>query len=93
VASGDSSTTERRRPGTDPERRTRARVVAAVILGGLLVLFAVLNSQTVKVHLVATTLHWPLIVVIAGCVLIGFAIGWLVFRRRAARGAAPGPSN
>jgi uncharacterized integral membrane protein len=63
--------------------------VAAGILGGLLVLFAVLNSQTVKVHLVATTLHLPLIVVIAGCVAVGFLIGWLMFRRRAARRSAP----
>lgn len=91
AASGDTSTTTRQQGRTPAERKTRARVVAAAILGGLLVLFAVLNSQTAKVHLVATTLHLPLIVVIAGCVAIGFVIGWLVFRRRAAHSAAPGP--
>lgn len=67
--------------------------MAAGILGGLLVLFAVLNAQTVKVHLVATTLHLPLILVIAACVLVGFVIGWLVFRRRAARSAAARAGN
>lgn len=88
MASGDTSATERT-GAKPPERSTRARVVAAGILGGVLVLFAVLNSQTVKVHLVATTLHLPLIVVIAGCVALGFLIGWLMFRRRAARRAGP----
>jgi uncharacterized integral membrane protein len=57
------------------------------VLGGLLVLFAILNSQTVEVHLIATTVHMPLIVVIVVCGLIGAALGWLVFRRRAARSA------
>jgi uncharacterized integral membrane protein len=54
------------------------------------VLFAVLNGQTVKVHLIATTVHLPLIVVIVVCGVIGAALGWLVFRRRAARSHAPG---
>jgi uncharacterized integral membrane protein len=51
------------------------------------VLFAVLNSQTVKVHFLATTAGLPLIVVIVLCGVIGFVIGWLTSRRRAARSA------
>lgn len=62
------------------------RVVAAAVLGGLLVLFAVLNSQTVRVHWIVTTTHVPLIVVIAACGLIGAAIVWLFGRRRRRRG-------
>jgi uncharacterized integral membrane protein len=67
------------------ERDRRARAIAVAILGGLLVLFAVLNLQTVRIHLVVTTVHWPLILVIAVCGLIGAALSWLVLRRRAGR--------
>jgi uncharacterized integral membrane protein len=52
-------------------------------------LFAVLNSQTVSVHLILTTAHLPMIVVIALCAVIGVAVGWMIGRRRAARGAGP----
>jgi uncharacterized integral membrane protein len=69
------------------ERDRRARAIAVAILGGLLLLFAVLNLQTVRIHLIVTTVHWPLILVIAVCGLIGAAISWLVLRRRAGRAA------
>jgi uncharacterized integral membrane protein len=67
------------------ERDRRARVIAASILGGLLLVFAVLNLKTVRIHLIVTTVHWPLILVIAVCGLIGAALTWLVLRRRAGR--------
>lgn len=69
------------------QRDRRARAIAVAILAGLLLLFAVLNLQTVRIHLVVTTVHWPLILVIVVCGLIGAAIGWLVLRRRAGQGA------
>ena len=65
------------------------RMIVAVVLAVLLTLFAVLNSQSIRVHLIFTTTHWPMIVVIAVCGLIGIAVGWLIGRRRAARGAWP----
>jgi uncharacterized integral membrane protein len=71
------------------DRKASARVVAAAVLGGLLVLFSVLNSQTVRIHWIVTTSDVPLIVVILGCGLIGFALGWLIARHRAS-GQSPG---
>jgi uncharacterized integral membrane protein len=70
-------------------RKTNARIVAAAVLAVVLTLFAVLNSQRVRVHLIFTITHLPMIVVIAVCGLIGLAVGWLIGRRRAARGAYP----
>jgi uncharacterized integral membrane protein len=70
------------------ETRSRAatmRIVAAGLIGALLALFAVLNSQTVRVHLIVTTSHVPMVVVIVVCTGLGAAGAWLVFRRRAAR--------
>ena len=71
------------------DRKASTRLVAAAVLGGLLVLFSVLNSQTVRIHWIVTTSDVPLIVVILGCGLIGFALGWLVTRHRAS-GQSPG---
>jgi uncharacterized integral membrane protein len=69
------------------DRRASARLAAAVILAVVLTLFAVLNSQTARIHLLFTTVNLPLIVVIAACGLIGIVLGLLIARRRAARGA------
>ncbi len=55
----------------------------AVVLVALVVLFAALNSQSVTIHWLVTTSQTPLIVVIVGCGLIGFAAGWLLARRAA----------
>lgn len=68
------------------DRKARARLVAAAILAAVVTLFAVLNSQTVSVHLILTTARLPMIVVIALCAVIGVAVGWIIGRRRAARG-------
>ncbi len=75
---------------TDPtapsRRKPSPRAIGAAVLIGLLVLFAALNSQTVTIHWIVTTTQTALIVVIVGCGLIGFAAGWLLARRHAARG-------
>jgi uncharacterized integral membrane protein len=63
-------------------------MITAVVLGVLLVLFAAVNSQPVTIHWIVTTSQTPLIVVIVGCGLIGFAAGWLFARRRASRANA-----
>jgi uncharacterized integral membrane protein len=59
------------------------RMITAVVLLVLIVLFAVANSQTVTIHWIVTTTQTPMIVVIAGCGLVGFAVGYLFARRRA----------
>ena len=67
---------------TPSPRNISPRTLIAAALGGLLVLFALLNSQTVTIHWIVTSTQTPLIVVIAGCGLIGFAVGWLLHWRR-----------
>ncbi len=70
---------------TRRNRKEKSRTVAAAVLGVLLTLFAVLNSQSVRVHFIVSTVSTPLIVVIAICSLIGMLIGWMVSRRYASR--------
>jgi uncharacterized integral membrane protein len=74
-------------PAVASKRKLSPRTITAAVLGGLLVLFAALNSQTVTIHWIVTTTQAPLIIVIVGCGLIGFAVGWLLARRRATRNA------
>ncbi|HEY3864552.1 MAG TPA: LapA family protein [Solirubrobacteraceae bacterium] len=64
------------------------KMITAVLLAVLIVLFAVVNSQTVTIHWIVTTSQTPLIVVIAGCGFVGFAVGWTFARRRASRAAS-----
>lgn len=53
------------------------RLAALVALAGLAVLFAVLNLDEVEVNWIVASWSTPLIVVIAVCLLIGAAIGWI----------------
>jgi len=69
-------------------RKVSPRTIAAGLLGGLVVVFALVNLQTVTIHWIVSTTDTPLIVVIAGFGLIGFAAGWL-FARRSAHRKAP----
>ena len=66
-------------------RRITARMVAGGVLGALLVVFAVLNLQTARIHWIVTTTSSPMIVVIVVCGLIGAAITWLFAWRRRRR--------
>jgi len=85
-------------PAVKPKRQLTPRTGVAGVLVALIVLFALFNSQTVTIHWIVTTTETPLIVVIAGCGLVGFAAGYLVARRRASRRPArlrgkPGSSD
>jgi uncharacterized integral membrane protein len=77
---GSSTTPAERR-----SRQERARLVAVAILAVVATLFAVLNLDQVKVHLLFGTPRLPLIVVIVVCLLIGTLFG-TVLARRAGRG-------
>ncbi len=62
-----------------------ARELLAMVLVALVVVFAVLNLEDVRVDLVAGSVTVSLIVVIVVCALVGFVAGFLVARRRARR--------
>lgn len=68
-------------PGRD--RRETLRQVGALIVGALIVLFAVLNLDDVEVNWVLATATTPLIVVIAVSFALGIAAGLLIARGRA----------
>jgi uncharacterized integral membrane protein len=71
-----------------PAERSRAessRRIAVAILAAVATLFAVLNLDDVKVHLLFSTVQMPLIIVIVACLLIGGLIGALLTRRRSGR--------
>ncbi len=60
----------------------RRRQVAVLVLAAIGIAFAVANLDEVKVNWVVTDSTTPLIVVIAGSIVIGAALGFLVSRRR-----------
>jgi uncharacterized integral membrane protein len=64
-----------------PRRKVSTPVVVISVLGILLLLFAVLNTDDVGVDFVADTVKAPLILVIFLSALLGFIIGWFVARR------------
>jgi uncharacterized integral membrane protein len=61
-------------------RREQARTAALVILASLITLFAVLNTEEVKVWIFGSR-HAPLIIVIVLSLLIGVALGHFAERR------------
>ncbi|HSC03485.1 MAG TPA: LapA family protein [Solirubrobacteraceae bacterium] len=75
-------------PGRTPaERRQRARLISAAVLGAVVTAFALLNLDNVKVHWLVATGQTPLIVVIALAFLLGVLVDRLVIRARRKRGA------
>lgn len=69
-------------------RRERNRRIAALAVGALIVLFAVVNLDDVDVNWVVTTTATPLIVVIGVSFLLGLLGGYLLRGRRARDGSA-----
>ena len=65
------------------ERSARSRPIAALLLGGLGVAFALVNTDEVDVNWLLGTWSTPLIVVIAVSMVIGAGLGFLAARRRA----------
>jgi len=80
ASAGSSEATDER------SRRERARRLAIAILATVSFVFAALNFDSVKVHLLFATVTMPLVVVIAACLLIGGLIGAYAGRRRRRRG-------
>ena len=64
-----------------PKRRLSAAAIVISVLGLLLLVFAVLNTDNVGVDFIADTVKAPLIIVIFLSALLGFVIGWFLRRR------------
>ena len=65
------------------ERKDRNRRIAALVVGILIIVFAIENTDDVKVRWIIPTTTTPLIVVIAVSFLLGLAGGYLLRGRRA----------
>lgn len=66
-------------------RKSRSLAPKQMASGGLVVVaavFALLNLQDVPMHWIVGTTHTPLIVLVAACVLIGVAVGFVIGRRQ-----------
>ena len=77
--------TEQRERRTEAGARDNSRLLAAAILGALGTVFAVVNLDEVEVNWVFGKAESPLIAVIALSLVLGFALGTLLARRRAKR--------
>lgn len=62
-------------------RREQTRTVALLALCVLITLFALLNLDKVKVHLIFGTGEVPLIIVIVAALLVGIVFGYIAARR------------
>lgn len=81
--SSEHPTTKPAAPATRSKREL-TRQVAALVVAALVVLFAVLNLDKVKVNWILGTWSTPLIIVIAISFLFGVAGGYLLRGRRRA---------
>jgi uncharacterized integral membrane protein len=73
---------------TEVDRRHQRRVIAAVVVGAVVVVFALINLNDVKVHWLIATGQTPLIVVIVVAFLLGIlADRLLLARAKRKRGA------
>lgn len=59
---------------------TAGRVIVGLLVA-LLLVFALLNRQSVRMHWIFTTSDTPLILLILGFALIGVVVGYFVGRR------------
>ena len=70
------------RTGKDAGSPRNTRLIAAVVLGGIVGLFALLNTDEIDVNWVLGTASTPLIVVIALSFLVGAGFGAVAARRK-----------
>jgi uncharacterized integral membrane protein len=63
------------------QNRIQPHHIVIGVCAVVLVVFAILNLDKVRVHFAVDTVDAPLVVVIAICALLGFVIGWFIGRR------------
>ena len=74
--------------GTSKSGRSNAettRLAVALVAGGLISVFALLNTDEVEVNWIIGTVETPLIIVIVLSLAVGAAFGYLLARRGAKR--------
>lgn len=64
------------------QNRLQPHHIVIGVCAVVLVVFAILNFDDVRIHFAVDTVDAPLVVVIALCALLGFVIGWFIGRRR-----------
>ena len=74
-----------RKPNVDPERRLYALVAVAALVVIYVVAFIVSNAASVKLSFVVFDASLSLIILMVGCLLIGFGLGILATRVTARR--------
>jgi uncharacterized integral membrane protein len=67
------------------DRAVEAKTLAAIVIGALIIAFALANSQKVEIDFLVFHAHASLIIVIAISVVLGMALSALVGRRRRRR--------
>jgi len=85
MAPPESTATKPRTARTPAERREMARLIAGLLIGGLVTAFALLNLNDVKVNWIVGTGQTPLIVVIVLAFVLGMAADRLLLRARRRR--------
>jgi uncharacterized integral membrane protein len=70
-------------------RRERARLTAGLVVGGLALVFALVNLGSVKVDWIVGSAHSPLILVIVLSILIGVGIDRIAVSRARKRKKPP----
>lgn len=70
-------------PTSEKKPRISKTDFATIALVAVVVVFALANSRTTKISWIVASSRAPLFVVIAICVVIGFAAGFLFAQRRA----------
>jgi uncharacterized integral membrane protein len=72
-------------PRTKEERREARKRIVALVIAAIVIVFAVVNLDRVKVDWIVTTGHTPLIVVIVVSFLLGIAADRLAIARKRRR--------
>lgn len=66
----------------DAKRGLSNSDISTLVLVGVVVLFAIVNSRSTKISWIFASSKAPLFVVIAICMVVGFAAGFLFAQRR-----------
>jgi uncharacterized integral membrane protein len=78
----DERTSAAAPPDSGPSRRDNTRLILVAVIGAVMLVFALINLNTVQVHWLFATNHAPLILVIVLAFLLGAAADRLLVIRK-----------